>query len=140
MTEFTINAIGLLCLILAALLMTFSEKTRSPVTFFICALGLAGFALCAWAALGGLLIVQCETYRQMCAAKADFEAIFGQMLRNQDKATTVFLSGGIAGMISMFFAVYVGIPRRLNIKLLVSIGCVLLVLGGGIQMYALFAS
>lgn len=140
MAFFAINVIGLLFLILAALLMAYSESYHKLVTFFICTIGLIGLLFCLWATLGKLFFVYCETYKQMCAEREAFEGVFGQVLRPDVKAATIFITGGLAGVFSMFFVMYVGVPRQLNVKLLVTLGCLLLLLGGSMQMYAQFVS
>jgi hypothetical protein len=120
--------------------MAFSDGTRSPITFFICAIGMAGLSICAWSTLGRLLVVQCETYQQMCMARTEFETIFGQMLRSPDRAIAVFLAGGLTGFVSIAFAMYVGVVRVPSTKILVTIGCCFLIAGGFMQLYGMFAS
>lgn len=142
MTIFAINVIGLLFLILAAFLMAYSESYHKPVTFFICTIGLIGLLFCLWATLGRLFFFYCETYKQMCAEREAFEGVFGQVqvLRHDVKAATIFITSGIAVILSMFFVIYVGVPRQLNVKLLFTLGCLFLLLGGSMQMYAQFVS
>lgn len=140
MTVFSLGVVGLLCSIIAALLMSFSDKTRSPIAFFLYAIGLVGLFLCVWSALGRLFVVQCETYQQMCSSRTEFEVMFGKMLRSADRANTVYLAGGFVGLASMAFAMYVGICREPSTKLIVTAGCCFLAVGGIVQLYCQFAS
>lgn len=75
----------------------------------------------------------------MCMGRTEFETIFGQMLRSADRAIASFLAGGLTGLVSVAFAMYVsvGVPST---KLLVTVGCCFLIAGGFMQLYGLFAS
>lgn len=140
MPVFVIAAVGMLCAVLGALFMGFSSENRSPVTFSVITVGYVALVFLLWSVTGRMLLYQCGSFQQMCTAKSEFESLFGVMLRDETRAVAVFLSSGLSTLFCLAYAMYVGVYRTLNTKLLVWIGCLLFLVGSGMGLYGLFAS